>query len=377
VAAAAVWLLPTAGPLAGQTVGTLEVGLSAIQYDGFLWSGAAVLAPALRYDSPAVAAGLQGTWVMFESGNQVLQGTAAAAWLSPLVSGFRVEMSGSLGVSQYADAGTIGHALATTRFHLQGARAGGWASGTTGASWGENAYTPLELSLGAWHVGDRFAVVGTGTLSTIGAVSYVDLVGAARWMTPRLQVDAQVGARPFTDAGSTAGDPRPGLYGELSLAAPLGTRFQLTAAAGSYPTDPIRGVLGATYVTAGLQMDLFGPRVRERPVVTSAVSRAGSLLRESGDASEARLSVSAALFRTTLTIQLSGATLVEVMGDFTDWEPVALTRVGADRWEVPISVEPGVYRLNVRINGGPWQVPRGTRLELNEFGGSVGVLIIR
>ncbi len=54
---------------AAQTVGSLGVGASYIKYDGFLASGAAVVAPSLRFDSRRVSLAGQGSWAVFESGN--------------------------------------------------------------------------------------------------------------------------------------------------------------------------------------------------------------------------------------------------------------------------------------------------------------------
>ena len=40
-------------------------------------------------------------------------------------------------------------------------------------------------------------------------------------------------------------------------------------------------------------------------------------------------------------------------------------------------LDPGAHRLNVRVDGGPWRVPRGTRLEADEFGTAAGIIVIR
>ncbi len=51
-------------------------------------------------------------------------------------------------------------------------------------------------------------------------------------------------------------------------------------------------------------------------------------------------------------------------------------RGGAGTWQARVHASPGGYRLNIRVDGGPWLVPRGTRLEQTEFGGAVGVIVI-
>jgi hypothetical protein len=36
----------------------------------------------------------------------------------------------------------------------------------------------------------------------------------------------------------------------------------------------------------------------------------------------------------------------------------------------------GKYQMNIRIDGGPWIVPPGVLSMLDEFGGSVGLLVV-
>jgi hypothetical protein len=55
---------------------------------------------------------------------------------------------------------------------------------------------------------------------------------------------------------------------------------------------------------------------------------------------------------------------------------VALVRKEAAVWEVSLPVTPGVHRMNLRLDGGPWIVPAGLRLERNEFGGAAGLLVV-
>ena len=68
--------------------------------------------------------------------------------------------------------------------------------------------------------------------------------------------------------------------------------------------------------------------------------------------------------------------MVEVAGDFTDWQPVALRRAGADTWESWLRIPSGVHRTNVRIDGGRWTAPAGTTRASDEFGGEVGIVAV-
>jgi hypothetical protein len=44
---------------------------------------------------------------------------------------------------------------------------------------------------------------------------------------------------------------------------------------------------------------------------------------------------------------------------------------------VKLPINSGKYEMNIRINGGPWTVPPGLLSMLDEFGGSVGLLVVQ
>ena len=94
-----VALLAAAVPLYAQVTGTADVGASSVEYDGYLAAGALYLNPALRYEGPDVSLGFQGSGVVFETGNHILQGTAAGAWRTPRYGSWRAEVSGSGGIT--------------------------------------------------------------------------------------------------------------------------------------------------------------------------------------------------------------------------------------------------------------------------------------
>ena len=71
-----------------------------------------------------------------------------------------------------------------------------------------------------------------------------------------------------------------------------------------------------------------------------------------------------------------GATLVELMGDFTQWEPVSMLVQPDGWWVLSRALPPGLYRVNVRVDGGPWRVPPGLPSEDDGLGGRSGLLLI-
>jgi hypothetical protein len=77
----------------------------------------------------------------------------------------------------------------------------------------------------------------------------------------------------------------------------------------------------------------------------------------------------------TLAVRAPGARLVEVSGDFTDWEPLRLDHVGGDRWQAVVALVPGVHQVNLRVDGGAWLPPPGAPTTADGFGGRVGVVV--
>ena len=58
-------------------------------------------------------------------------------------------------------------------------------------------------------------------------------------------------------------------------------------------------------------------------------------------------------------VRAPGARRVEVKGDFTDWQPLALTASGDGRYRYALGLPPGMHRFNLRVDGGEWGVPGG------------------
>jgi len=58
-----------------------------------------------------------------------------------------------------------------------------------------------------------------------------------------------------------------------------------------------------------------------------------------------------------IEITAPGARRVEAVGDFTMWEPVELHRSSGSTFVIELHVAPGVYRVQVRRDGGGWMIP--------------------
>jgi hypothetical protein len=76
------------------------------------------------------------------------------------------------------------------------------------------------------------------------------------------------------------------------------------------------------------------------------------------------------------TLHVARGARAELMGDFTEWQAVALTRVEAGRYQYVVRLPTGLYRFNIRVDGGSWIVPAGVDVVNDEFGGQAGVLVV-
>jgi hypothetical protein len=79
----------------------------------------------------------------------------------------------------------------------------------------------------------------------------------------------------------------------------------------------------------------------------------------------------------TVLVIAPGARQVELVADFTDWAPRVLEPAGGGRFRAVLALAPGVYLVNLRIDGGPLRVPPGLEGVDDGFGGRAGILIAR
>ncbi len=351
-----------------QVTVTVDIGASHVEYDGFLPSAAASVSPALRFTTPNSSLAARGTWLGFESGNASVQGLVAGSLFTPMLGRWRLEAGATAGVATYESYANFAHGLIRSRVHLLRRRGGVWLGGTFGrTSYGGDAHPVLAGSTGVWQgvgpVNLTFAFAVTG----VGDTTYADLESAAYLRTAKVEIDAVVGVRNGNGGGE-------GVYGEAVAAVSLTRALAVTAGGGRYPTDPIRGSVAGRYATIGLRFTGVTPRPAPR-TPTWPQPPVASLAGSNGHHASATAMVEPDSSGGILTIRAPGAQLVEVMGDFTDWEPVKLQRT-ADAWRFPTRLISGNRRFNVRIDGGPWIVPQGATIEHDDFDGSVGTIVV-
>ncbi len=373
-----VLLLSAAGhaaalPCAAQVDARLDAAVALVKYDGYLSSGAASLSPSMTWHTSAATVAARGTFLLFESGNTSVQGLLSAATFTAPLGPLRLEAAGEVGGSAYSGYSTIarfGHLLGHARLHVMGTRFGLFVGGMGGDVESPGAsHGAAGVSAGAWTRWPAGALEVAWTDVTVGDLSFSDLEGRARSRAGVLTLEAVAGVRgPGNGAGSRG-------YGDVSATLRLTDRLEAVVATGSYPSDPVRGTIPGHYATAGLRLATRGlARRSPAPRVTtpSAEGRSPTPARLAG----VQAAVEPLGQQAFLVVTVEGEHRVEVVGDFTDWQPVALEATGGGRYRYAIPLASGVVRYTVRLDGGPWGVPEDAAVELDEFGGSVGLLVV-
>lgn len=366
----AAWSLAALRVGGAQLSVSLDVGASRVEYDEFLPSAAFSVSPALRYTSPNSSFAARGTWLGFESGNTSAQGLLAGSLFTPAVGRWRGEFAATAGASSYAGLASFGHALARGRVHYVGDSGGLWLAGTLGhASFNDDARPIGAVAAGIWRGRTDLNVTLALSTTRVGDTSYADVEASGYWQQRRLALEGSLGVRGGRGGGQ-------GVYGEAVATLTVSRPLAITLGLGRYPTDPIRGSVSGRYATVGVRLTGFSPQPVPRTVPVGPYPPVPVMLAGSnGHLAAASIDVELAAGGPVLVVRAPGAALVEVMGDFTDWQPVALKRVG-ELWRLETHLAPGLRRLNVRVDGGPWSVPAGATLEHDEFGAVVGTIVV-
>lgn len=365
---AACGFAPARAP-AAQTTGTLDIGVSTVRYDGFLASGAAAVTPAVRWDRPQGWLTARASYLRFESGRRSMQGLVAGSLFTPVAPRWRGELAFTAGASRYAEFASFWRAVGEARVHLVSGDRGAWVGGTAGRTSFGRAPRPVGgATLGVWTQREGVTLLASASRLFIGDTAYTDLGSSARARRGPLTLEAALGARVWSRGGGH------GVYGEAGATYALGERMAIVVSGGRYPTDAISGSIAGRYLTAGIRLQSAPRRpfvARDPPTYTPHGGSNG----HSAAVPELRVE-RATPDAVRLIVQASLANAVEIAGDFTDWQPVALQRGADGAWEIVLALSSGLHRIDVRIDGGAWLVPAGTTPMADDFDGAIGIFVV-
>jgi hypothetical protein len=150
-------------------------------------------------------------------------------------------------------------------------------------------------------------------------------------------------------------------------------------------SDPMSGMTGVRYVGVSMRVGFDTRRSNMHVQVVPARARFSGISVSPPQQDHGTRGVtpshgdSAVTGTRTITVRGIAGTLVELAGDFTDWQPVPLTRCrGTDSltWCGEFVVPSGAHRVVIRVDGGAWQPPKGVPTVNDSFDGLVGLLIV-
>jgi Glycogen recognition site of AMP-activated protein kinase len=285
------------------------------------------------------------------------QGVAVASVLGPSQRGLRFELSGSVsGFSETnATSATSGEVMG--RAHLGRTDFGGalgfgvgrvHIDGSGGALY--HGQADIWRSVGDDRLIGSVSLVDTRqspfATSASDRVSYADL--SANWRRDRgaLSIGVTGGVRVGRGSAWGAADASLWLLPHAAIVAAVGRSLE----------DVTRGVPQTQYASLAIRL-----AVRPQPSIRSAPPR------NRGPTVIAR--------RAFLEVRAPGASTVEVMGDFTNWSPVTLSRDG-DVWRLTRALRPGPHRIALRVDGGEWTTPVNLPRVTDDLGGVVGLMTV-
>ena len=353
---------------------SLDVGGALLRYADTLTTGAATVTPHLVADWGSTYVDLYGTYSQFTSGGWSTQGSLSASRFIPVRGGFLGEIGAFVGGSTHNDGTRTGEAIANGRLHLTRATGEVFLGLGAGRTWDATAWRSVLLGEvgGSIGSGPRSALITISPTMVNDSIKYTDTQASLSWKSDAVDLGALLGFRLGDQLTTLSANARS--WASVSGVLWLTPRIGLAVGGGSYPVDPTQGFPGGRFVSLSLR---FGQR-RPTPtpsdqssqqspaVIAPEIIPAGSrflVSRGGGDL-------------VTLQVNVPGARLVEINGDFTNWIPVPLVPTAGDKWSVSVPIKRGKYQMNMRVDGGQWIVPPGLLSMADEFGGTVGLLVI-
>lgn len=352
----------------------LDVGAVSLRYADTLNASAATVTPRAAADWGRAVAEASGTYSQFASGGWSAQGALSASLFTPTIRGFLAELAAFAGGSSHNDGTRTGELIANGRLHFTRTRgelfigAGGgrrWVGGGSGSVFLGEAGTSMTLQKLA-------ATFSVSPVVVDDSIKYMDSQLSLSWTGGRLDLGALLGTRlgdQLTTLGSNARS-----WGSLSAVAWMTHHVALAASGGTYPIDPTQGFPGGRFVS--LSIRVVTGRGRE---AQSLNPQQPPMKRQAEEGLPVVTGFAAERSRpgmVTFKANAPRAQLMEVSGDFTNWVPVRLAPAGGGWWAVTLPINPGKYQMNLRLDGGKWLVPPGLLSMLDEFGGTVGLLVV-
>ena len=358
--------LLVAAPLRAQVSLSADATVATVRYDGFLRSGVLLLTPVARVDRPRFSLTGRGTFSLFESGNHSTDIVLAGSVFTPRVEQWQAELTADGGISRYLQSNT-GYGTVGARVHRSGPQSGFWlGAGLGSVTAATNPIGSTRGEIGAWWRSGPFAMSTAATRTAMRDVAYFDAGIHGRWEYDWLQLAGSAGAR----AGDQTGGARQ--WGDVSATMWVSRSIAIVLGHGAYPVDLAQLAPGGRYTALSMRIATRPPALRDA-LARSVRNPTPSVVRPVVATFDVRRNRDGTV---RIRVRAPGAASVELVGDFSDWDPLSLERTIGETWQIILPLASGTHRLNIRVDGGEWGVPPGIGTMLDEFGGAVGLLLI-
>jgi hypothetical protein len=395
-----------------QLVSRLEAGAISSTRDGALPENVLAVRPAIEFDHPRFGFSASGAAWRTRDAWQLGGGHARGTVSSPNLFGISGELSGSANRIAYDGSVHSDQFDARARVLMRLGRGGFWFGGgldrpihvpvvssvevTGGGAWTRvgratlsttvtsfffTKITPPRDSVGAISCTTApDPIAGPGLESSVrpsvavdqaarGAVPsecrresrFSDVEGAIEWSVGAIELAAQGGYR---IGGSYDVTPESRRWAAATATYWLSGQLAAVVGGGRQPANPARGLPARSYANLGVML-AYWPIPKRRVPVASSATVVSFEARDAGSSQQ------------TLIVRVGGVERVEIMGDFTAWEPKLMTRIGRDRWEITLPITPGIHQVNVRVDNGRWRPPPGTPTMRDGYAGEVGILVVQ
>jgi hypothetical protein len=354
---------------------SVDVGGLALRYADSVNATAAAITPRVTGDWEHGIAQASGTFSRFTTSDWSAQAALSASLLTPTSRGFLAEAGAFAGGSTRKDGTRTGEILGNGRLHMMRSAAEAFIGVGVGRTWEGPLYRNVILGEvgGSARSANGEAVLTLSPILLNDSLFYTDTQLSLSLTDDRLELGALLGVR-FGDRVTNIGTSARS-WGSLSAVGWMTPRFALVANAGSYPIDPTQGFPGGRFVSLSLRL------ATGRNHSGQAVAITQPLLETEPAGTEAVISAFVAERTSpgvvTIRVDSPRARAVEVSGDFTNWEPLQLERSTDGSWSRALPIPPGNYQMNLRLDGGKWLVPPGLLAIVDEFGGTVGLLVVK
>jgi hypothetical protein len=355
-----------ANPVSAQSSASVEIGTARTRYADSIDATAVSISPALRAVGTYASFSASGTLSEL-SGASTNSGLLDASLFTETWLSLSLEHEGLAGGSAHSDGARTGQLLGSGRLHAIRSSYGAWVGVGAGRTWDGAWRGVVRDDLGAWLAGaSGVASVSISPTVVDDTIKYTDtFVSLHRTMTS-WDLDASVGARagqqlPTLPANHTT-------WGSIGATLWVKPAIGVIASVGTYPVDFTQGFPGGQFLSLGVR---FAAGRNRSPAAVAA--RPEEMPAPTVTAFEV-IGVAGTTHR--IRVRAPRAQRVDVAGDFSEWAPVVLQAEGGGWWTVTVPLSRGSHEVNVRVDGGAWVVPPGLMSSTDEFGGSVGRLII-